>query len=83
MKNLYLKRRTIDDPYEIRRNDNWREWLALRKNQVSDDKPFASWYCAVKSPFTHWQYEYWDCYVVDVKTSAFKVITKQQNEGNN
>lgn len=74
MKNTQLKTRTVDEPYEI-----WTgkvnlggdvlnfEWRVLKKWQIDDDKPFARWYCAVKSEATFGSYEYGDVYVNEIK----------------
>ena len=74
MKNLCNKERKIDNPYEIWRNDfaSW-EWRVLKKWQADDNKPYARWFCAVKSPFTYGDFEYGDVYVSDIKSSGYKV----------
>lgn len=65
-KNEFAKTRKVNDPYEIyRSNDGW-EWRVLKKWQIDDSKPYARWFCAVKSPFTS-GYDMGDTYVTDVQ----------------
>ena len=70
-KNDYLKERDVDHPYEIwtTPDGSW-EWRILKKWQVDDDKPYARWLAAVKSPMTYGGYEYGDTYVSDIKSYA-------------
>jgi len=64
MKNECLKERKVDQPYEIWMSpDKTWEWRVLKKWQGDDDKPFARYFCAVKSPFTYDEWEYGDVYV--------------------
>lgn len=72
MKNLCNRRRDISDPYEIWEGDGF-EFRVLKKYQADDDREFARWYCAVKSPFTHDMYEFGDSYVIDIKKYARRV----------
>ena len=73
-KNSCLKERKIDNPYEIWKSvDGSWEWRVLKKWQVDDDKPYARWFCGVKSPFTYGSFELGDTYVKDVKQNAIKV----------
>lgn len=78
MKNTQAKARPIENPYEIwlTPDGSW-EWKVLKKWQVDDDKQYARWYCAVKSPFTHGSYEYGDTYVADIKRFAVKVFDER------
>lgn len=72
MKNTQAKMRTIDNPYEVWKSfDGW-EWRVLKKWQADDDKDFARWFCAVKSPFTFGDFEYGDVYVKEIKMHAYK-----------
>jgi len=71
MKNECLKTRDVNDPYEIWQNEGW-EWRVLKKWQADDAKPYARWYCAVKSPFTMGSWEYGDVYVAEIKKNAVK-----------
>ena len=77
MKNECGKRRDVNDPYEVWKSpDGTWEWRVLKKNQSPDKEvgnPYASWYCAVKSPFTFGSWEYGDTYVTDVTENAVKV----------
>ena len=70
MKNLCGKTRDLNKPYEIWSNAQGWEWRVLKKYQADDNKPYARWFCAVKSPFTYGEYEYGDVYVSEIKESA-------------
>lgn len=74
MKNECAKTRKVDDPYEIWVSPTlgW-EWRVLKKWQADDDKEYARWFCAVKSPMTYGSWEYGDTYVSDIKNHAIKV----------
>lgn len=73
-KNMCLKERKVEDPYEVWKtaDETW-EWRVLKKWQVDDNKPQGIWFCAVKSPMTYDSWEYGDVYVKDIKNYAFKV----------
>ena len=72
--NLCSKMRKVDNPYEVWKSyDGSWEWRVLKKWQVDDDKPYARWFCAVKSPFTRGSFELGDVYVKDIKSNAVKV----------
>jgi hypothetical protein len=72
-KNLFLKERKVDDPYEIWQTpDGTWEWRVLKKWQIDDNKPYARWFCAVKSPYTYGNFDYGDTYVKDIKANAVK-----------
>lgn len=73
MKNLFLKERSVDDPYEVWANDGGWEWRVLKKWQVDDNKPFARWFCAVRSPFTGESFDIGDVYVKDIKANARRI----------
>jgi hypothetical protein len=76
MKNLRGKTRPTADPYETWRSpDGSWEWRVLKGYQADDDKPYARWFCAVKSPFTHGGFELGDAYVADVRRDAEQVTT--------
>lgn len=82
MKNECLKERKVDNPYEIWKAGNW-EWRVLKKWQVNDEKPYARWFCAVKSPATFGSYDLGDVYVKEIKDNATKVsneITEKWGE---
>lgn len=55
-------------------------WEVLRKYGKNDDKPYARWFCRVKSPFTP-NGELGDVYVADIKANARKVSTGQLKQG--
>jgi len=70
MKNECGKTRPVDQPYEVYRSDDGWEWRVLKKYQSPEkeaENPYARWYCAVKSPFTHGSWEYGDTYVREVR----------------
>jgi hypothetical protein len=79
-KNLCLKERKVENPYEIwvSFDGSW-EWRVLKKWQVDDNKQYARWFCAVKSPFTYGSYEYGDTYVSDIKSNAKKIYEQEQS----
>lgn len=75
-KNLCGKARKIDDPYEIWEGvgqyKGW-TWKVLKKYQSPDKEvsnPYARWFCAVSSPFTHGGCDYGDTYISDVVPNA-------------
>lgn len=78
MKNLCLKTRKQDNPYEIWGNSpslpGW-EWHVLKKHQFRDDTSFARWFCLVKSPIVP-EGEMGDVYVMDIKYIAKATIIK-------
>ena len=71
VKNFCLSTRSADNPYETWVGDGW-TWIVLKKYQVDDNKPFARWFCGVKSPFTFGQFEFGDCFVWYIKQYAVK-----------
>jgi len=72
-KNKCLKTRKVDNPYEIWTNAMGWEWRVLKKWQVDDNKPYARWFCAVKSPFTFGKYDYGDVYVSEIIGNARRI----------
>lgn len=72
-KNQCLKMREVEEPYEVWQtpDGSW-EWRVLKKWQLDDDKEYARWFCAVKSPFTFGSFEYGDVYVKEIKANAVK-----------
>lgn len=72
MKNPFAKTRPVSDPYEVwQSNDGW-TWLVLKKWQIDDAKPFARWFCLVKTPMVP-EGEMGDVYVSEIKSNARKV----------
>ena len=77
--NKFAKTRPVDNPYEV-----WKgivnlggdimemEWRVLKKWQIDDDKPYARWFCAVKSEATFGSWEYGDEYVHNIKRLGIK-----------
>ena len=79
IQNQCLKERKTEDPYEIwQTSDGSWEWRVLKKWQKDDDKPFARWFCAVKSPFTYGSFEIGDVYVKEIKENAVKITGDKQ-----
>jgi len=73
-KNLCAKSRKVEEPYEVWMSpDRSWEWRILKKWQGDDDKPYARWFCAVKSPMTYGSFELGDVYVSDIKGYALRV----------
>lgn len=72
MKNLCGKTRKADKPYEIWSNGTW-TWYVLKKWQADDSKPFARYFCLVKSPFVP-DGEYGDVYVSEIKANAVRTF---------
>lgn len=68
MKNPCGKTRKANDPYEIWTGNGW-EWHVLKKWQIDDAKPYARWFCLVKSPFVP-DGEMGDVYVSEIKQQA-------------
>lgn len=68
-KNTMLKTRPIDNPYEVYANLYGWEWRVLKKYQADDHKPYARWFCAVRSPYTHGSWDYGDVYASEVLDS--------------
>lgn len=64
-KHLWAKSAPLEKPHAIYRAGDW-EWRVLKAWQVDDSKPYARWFCAVKSPMTYGSYDMGDTYVADV-----------------
>ncbi len=75
MKNLCSKTRPVINPYELWANSpsNTWTWAVLKKWQIDDDKPFARWFCLVKSPIVP-EGELGDVYVKDIKSVAVRMF---------
>jgi len=75
MPNPFAKTRPADNPYEVWESfDGTWTWHVLKKWQIDDDKPYARWYCLVKTPFVP-NGEYGDTYVTEIKANARLVST--------
>lgn len=70
MKNKCAKTRPKDRPYEVWKSfdEKW-QWHVLKKWQANDDKPYARWFCLVKSPIMP-EGELGDVYVKEIKDNA-------------
>ena len=81
VKNECAKTRPVNDPYEV-----WigslmgmdAEWRVLKKWQVDDDKPYARWFCAVKTQATFGSYDMGDVYVSEIKQNALRKDFKKE-----
>ncbi len=71
MKNLCAKTVKPENAYEVWAEGGW-TWLVLKKWQADDDKPYARWFCLVKSPFVP-NGEMGDVYVSEIKRNATRV----------
>ncbi len=76
VKNLCLKERKKENPYEVWANSSGWTWYVLKKWQVDDNKPYGRWMCFVTSPFCP-DGEYGDVYVKDIKGYAVKLPQSQ------
>ncbi len=72
MKNECGKTRKVNEPYERWLSPEGWEWRVLKKWQGDDNKEFARWFCAVKSPMTYGNYDLGDVYVNEIKMQAIK-----------
>jgi hypothetical protein len=80
MKNQFAKTRPQDNPYEIWQSyDGSWEWHVLKKWQIDDNKPYARWFCLVKSPFVP-NGEMGDTYVTDIKPYARLIKTNYSED---
>jgi len=72
------KSRPASRPYEVWESEDgsWR-WDVLQKHQGNDDKPYASWFCNVHSPYCT---EMGDVYVSEIKGYARLVRTDYDAE---
>ena len=76
-KNECNKTRDTADPYEVWMGPNGFEWHVLKKYQNTENEaknPYARWFCAVKSNFTHGEFELGDVYVSEIKANGEKLI---------
>ncbi len=72
MKNLCLKTRPRNNPYETWVAGSW-TWLVLKKYQADDRKAGARWFCFVTSPFCP-DGELGDCYAADIMGEAVRIV---------
>jgi len=69
-KNECAKTRPVDEPYEVWTGPMNFEWRVLKKYQKPElelKNPNARWFCAVRSDFTHGEFELGDVYVSEIK----------------
>lgn len=75
--NPCAKTRPKDQPYEIWQTpDGQWQWHVLKKWQVDDNKPYARWFCLVKSPIVP-EGEMGDVYVKEIKQYATRIFPKE------
>lgn len=79
-KNPCAKSRPKDKPYEVWKSldEKW-QWHVLKKWQVDDDKPYARWFCLVKSPYMP-EGELGDVYVKEIKAHATLIQSNYDTE---
>lgn len=71
-KNLCGRRRDIDTPYEVWKCGDF-EYRVLKKYKAptaESKDPYARWFVATKSPYTHGSWELGDTYAADIKNNA-------------
>lgn len=64
-KNPMGRTRPVNNPYRVFRTGDW-EWRVLKAYSADESKPFARWFCAVRSPMTEPSYDLGDVYVSEV-----------------
>jgi hypothetical protein len=62
--------RPVDKPYLTFKNMNGFEYRVLKSYQLNDEKPFARWFTATRSPYTMGSWELGDAYVADVVSGS-------------
>lgn len=76
MKNLCAKTVKPENAYEIWSTgpveDGGWTWYVLKKWQGDDDKPYARWFCLVKTPYMP-DGEMGDVYVSEIKRHARRI----------
>ena len=76
MKNICLKTRNKDHPYEVWKADGGWTWKILKKYQINDDVPFARWLCYVESPYCP-NGEMGDVYVTAIQKKGGRKIEEE------
>ncbi len=59
----------VSKPYATFKNPKGWEWRVLKRYQTRENEAknqYAIWFCAVRSPFTNFSWEYGDTYVNDI-----------------
>ena len=67
-RNAEARTREVEIPYAIFKMGEW-EWRVLKRYQTRENEAknkYAIWFCAVRSPFTNFSWEYGDTYVNDI-----------------
>jgi len=57
--------RPVSNPWLTITDGSW-TWKVLQAPVTNPDKPFASWLCAVSSPYTFGGYDMGDTYINDI-----------------
>ena len=72
-KNICNKTVKPENAYEVwqSKDGDW-TWYVLKKWQGDDDKPYARWFCLVKTPIVP-NGEYGDVYVNEIKSDAVRI----------
>ena len=63
----------LDKAYEVWQSEDgsW-TWYCLKKYQIDDEKPYARWFCMVKTPYVP-EGEAGDVYVSEIKANAKRI----------
>ena len=76
-KNECGKMRDKENPYEVWQDTStgfeWRVLKKYQKPELEAKNPYARWFCAVSSPWTHGSYDLGDVYVQEIKKYGGKV----------
>jgi hypothetical protein len=81
MKNTCAKSRPKERPYEVwKSHDGSWQWHVLKKWQADDTKPYARWFCWVKTPHVP-EGELGDVYVHEIKKNAYLIQTDYDEGG--
>lgn len=93
-KNPFAK--TVKKPYEKNAYEIWQNvipyldcpvgswtWYVLKKWQIDDNKPYARWYCLVKTPMEQEEAgTLGDVYVKEIKAVAHRIDNKGKKANN-
>jgi hypothetical protein len=66
---LNKKTAPLDSPQAVFASQGW-TWKVLKSWQNDDNKPYARWFVAVRSPMTYGSFDMGDTYVRDIVLNA-------------
>ena len=69
------KTRKVEDPWLTITDGEW-EYRVLQAHKKDPDAPYASWFCAVKSPYTFGGWDMGDTYIKDVVASGGWIVQR-------